>query len=74
VYVTPCTLQVSYSTCIFLDLGVRQRLEVSSRDSRLILILIQAPSQADFEVFEPLAEKILSTLTFPSAGIGTSAP
>ncbi len=74
VYVTPCTLQLSYSTCIYLDVGVRQRLEVSSRDGRLILIIIQAPSAAEFDVLEPLAEKILGTLAFPATGTATAAP
>jgi class 3 adenylate cyclase len=47
-----------------LNAGDSLRLEVSSRDG-LILILIEAPSAAEFAAFKQLAEKILNTLTFP---------
>jgi len=74
VYVTPCTLQLSYDTCIYFDLGVRQQLDVSSRDGELILITVQAPSAAEFDAFRPLAEDILKTLTFPSLETATPVP
>ena len=48
--------------------GERLRLEVSSRDDKLILILIEASPPADFDTFDPLAEAVLSTLSFPSPG------
>jgi hypothetical protein len=47
--------------------GERQRLEVASRNDKLILILIAAPSEADFDTFEPLAEQVLDSLTWPSS-------
>ncbi|MFI5260999.1 MAG: adenylate/guanylate cyclase domain-containing protein [Candidatus Limnocylindrales bacterium] len=72
VSITPCTAPLT-DACIALDSGVRQRLEVSSRDSKLILILIEAPSAAEFDTLAPLAEKILSTLTFPPES-ATQAP
>ncbi len=50
---------------LVLNAGERLRLEVSSRDG-LILILVEAPSAAEFATFAPLAEKILSTLRFRS--------
>ncbi len=53
--------------------GERLRLEVSSRDNKLILILIEASPPADFDSFDPLVEGVLSTLTFPPAGT-TPAP
>jgi class 3 adenylate cyclase len=47
-----------------LNAGERLRLEVASRDG-LILILIEAPSVAEFEAFKPFAETVLDTLRFP---------
>ncbi|MGO9179657.1 MAG: hypothetical protein ACLQHS_10410, partial [Candidatus Limnocylindrales bacterium] len=45
--------------------GDRQRLEVASRNDTLILILISAPSEADFDTFEPLAEQVLDSWARP---------
>jgi class 3 adenylate cyclase len=45
-----------------LDVGTRVRFEVSSLDDRIILFLIQAPSEAEFNVFDAEAEQVLSTL------------
>jgi class 3 adenylate cyclase len=45
--------------------GDRQRFEVASRNEKLILILISARSEADFDTFEPLAEQVLDSLTWP---------
>jgi hypothetical protein len=45
--------------------GDRQRFEVASRNYKLILILISAPSEAAFDTFEPLAEQVLDSLTWP---------
>jgi class 3 adenylate cyclase len=49
---------------LVLDAGARLRVEVSSHDGKLIIIVIKAPSVAEFQTFEPLAEKLLSTLKF----------
>jgi class 3 adenylate cyclase len=48
-----------------LNVGDGLRLEVSSRDGQLILIIIAAPSAAELATFEPLAEQVLSTWTYP---------
>jgi hypothetical protein len=45
--------------------GERQRLEVASRNDQLILILIAAPSEIDFDTFEPLAEQVLDSWAWP---------
>ncbi len=66
VSVGPCKIGAGADSCLALVAGPRIRLEVSSRDGRLILVIIEAPSATDFDAFEPLAERILSTLTFPS--------
>jgi len=53
-----------------LNAGERLRLEAASRDG-LILILMEAPSVAEFEAFKPVAENVLNSLTFPPS---TTAP
>ncbi|MFI5262196.1 MAG: protein kinase [Candidatus Limnocylindrales bacterium] len=49
----------------YLNFGQRFRLEVTSRDSKLVLIIMEAPSTAEFEALKPLAETLLNTLHFP---------
>jgi class 3 adenylate cyclase len=51
-------------TALTLTAGERLRLEVSSRNGELILVLIEAPSSTEFNTLEPLAERILETLVF----------
>ena len=67
-YTAPVSVAVAPSGSgtfgLALSAGERVRLEVSSRDG-LILIVIRAPSAAEFATFAPLAEKILSTVRFP---------
>ena len=52
------------ASALVLSAGERLRLEVSSRDSKLILILIEAPNPAEFTTLQPLVETILSSLNF----------
>ena len=49
---------------VVLNTGERLRLEAASRDGRLIVMIIEAPSATEFDAFEPLAEKALSALKF----------
>jgi class 3 adenylate cyclase len=45
--------------------GLRVRIEVASAQGQFLLIIISTPSDADFDAFDALAEKLLSTLNFP---------
>jgi hypothetical protein len=45
--------------------GEAFRLDVASRDSKLILIITEAPSAPELQALEPLAERILIALKFP---------
>jgi hypothetical protein len=45
--------------------GTRVRVEVSSDQGQILLIAISTPSVADFDSFDALAEKVLSTINFP---------
>ena len=47
-----------------LPAGERLRLEVTSRDSQLVFVLIEAPSSEEFKTLEPLVEQILQTISF----------
>ena len=65
VAVTDYEPQARYTeAALVLDEGQEYRLEVASRDGRLILIVLQAPSATELGTFEPLAEKVLDTLDF----------
>jgi hypothetical protein len=63
-YTSPVSVIVEGGGIVFYA-GERQRLEVASRNDKLILILIQAPSETEFDTFEPLAEQVLNSLTWP---------
>jgi hypothetical protein len=67
-YTSPVSVIVNESgggTRITLFPGDRQRFEVASRNYKLILILISAPSEAAFDTFEPLAEHVLDSWAWP---------
>lgn len=73
-YTTPVSVEITAgepsnsrtATALLLPAGETIRLEVSSRDSKLILILIEAPTPAEFSALEPLAARILGSLRFPA--------
>jgi class 3 adenylate cyclase len=52
------------TTNLSINAGVRLRLEVTSRNGKLVLIIIQFASPADFATFQPLVENLLSSLEF----------
>jgi class 3 adenylate cyclase len=56
--------QADGTTNLSFNAGVRLRLEVTSRNGNLVLIIIQAASPADFATFEPLVESLLGSLDF----------
>jgi class 3 adenylate cyclase len=67
-----CSLTSSTSVAIqdgpgglSLTQGLRVRIEVASAQGQFLLIIISTPSEADFDAFDALAEKLLSTLNFP---------
>ena len=52
------------SDAVSLAAGETIRLEVAPHGGRLLIVVIEAPSAAEFQTFEPLAETLLSTLKF----------
>ena len=55
---------IGFEPGLVFNAGVRTRVEVAARDGQLVLIVLAAPSAAEFASFEPLAEAILGTITF----------
>jgi hypothetical protein len=52
------------SDAVSLDSGEQIRLEAAPHGGRLLIIVIEARSAAEFQTFEPQAETLLSTLKF----------
>ena len=56
--------QADGTTNLSFNAGDRIRLEVTSRNGKLILIIIQAASTGDFATFQPVVEDLLGSLEF----------
>jgi class 3 adenylate cyclase len=56
--------QADGTTNLSFNAGDRIRLEVTSRNGKLILIIIHAASTADFATFQPMVENLLGSLEF----------